>query len=490
MAPTAVEAENDSEPIRQRLVRGVAWTAAGKLSTQLVTGSSVVWLARLLSPADFGIVAMARAFLGVSNALAEFGLSNAIMNLRDIEGRTLAQLNTAALVLCALIFGVCVVAAPLIGGFFGAEGLTDLVRVNSVALLLSGVQIIPIGLLKRRQDYKRLAVLEGTQVTLRAILVTAFALAGWGYWSIVAGGLVARGAAVGMAWNWARVGAAVPRWADIRRPVMFGGQVTIAGVSGTIVSQADAAVIGRMLGDSLLGAYRMAIDLARMPSERVSELVLRVTGPHFAAINTSKTLTREYYTKILEVLLVLSAPLSFGLALVAEEVVVVVLSEQWRPAIAPLRALALLGTLAAAGSLTSQVLVSQGHTRFVMNLSIVKSLILAAAFVAGARWGIQGVAIAWIFVEPVAVLINILVLRHVVGLEIRELLRVSAPAGVPTLVIGVAATRGKGGLPGAAPSPLLQLAGLIALGGVTYVFVMVTLFSARTRRYVAVLRRS
>src|SRR5579863_7309567 len=116
-------------------VGGLAWTAGAKFTTQFFTWAAVLVAARLLKPADFGLMEMAGFVFGLTNVLAEFGISTAVMQMHELDRKALAQLNTASVALCTFAYGCLVLAAPLVATFFRTEQLKLLIIVNSTGLI-------------------------------------------------------------------------------------------------------------------------------------------------------------------------------------------------------------------------------------------------------------------------------------------------------------------------------------------------------------------
>ena len=168
---------------------GLAWTAGAKAMTQLFSWVSILVIARLLSPAEFGIMDMAGFFVGLTNILAEFGVGTAVLQMHELDRTALRQLNAASVAMCALAYGGVILTAPLMAAFFRVDALKLLIAVNGVGLLITGFQAVPMGLVEKDMDYRRALAggrgagfsAGGGQRRMRAC--------GYGYWSFVVGRL-------------------------------------------------------------------------------------------------------------------------------------------------------------------------------------------------------------------------------------------------------------------------------------------------------------
>src|SRR5262249_44757730 len=144
-------------------IGGLAWTTGAKLLTQFFSWGSLFILARLLSTSDFGIMDMAGIFVQLTNVLADFGVSTAVLQMHELDRNKIRQLNTASVAICALGYVFVVLASPIAVAFFRVPALKPLILVNGLGLMLTGFQGVPMGLLQKDLDYKRLSVAEEVQ---------------------------------------------------------------------------------------------------------------------------------------------------------------------------------------------------------------------------------------------------------------------------------------------------------------------------------------
>ncbi len=402
-----MNAPQDSSPEHQNLDRafvgGVAWTAGAKWISQLVSWPSVLICARLLSPSDFGIVEMAGFYFVVTNIVAEFGVGMAVLQMRELDTAIVAQLNTVALLSGILAFGVSVAAAPLIAAFFRSPQLNLLVVVASLSFILTSFEAIPLGLLQRDMNYRRLSVAESVQAIVTALVSVGCAWAGFAYWSLVLGNLVGRTSNIALTIYWRPSRFAIPRWKQVLVPLRFGMEIAMQRIVGTVTGLSDSMVIGRTLGQSPLGVFRLASNLATTPSEKIGTLVMRVTGPLFARVQTDNALLRRYFLIFSELLSLSCFPLLFGLAIVAPEAVQLLLGSKWAGAAAPLRWLAIYMAIRTLGYLNNQLGTTLRFTRFGMWIALLNFGLMPVAFYIASRGGVGAVAAAWLVMSPATI---------------------------------------------------------------------------------------
>jgi teichuronic acid exporter len=462
---------------------GVAWTAAAKWISQLVSWPSVIIAARILSPSDFGMVEMAGFYFTLTNVLAEFGIGTAILQLRELEEKTIQQMNTISLMFGVFACGLSLAVAPLIADFFHAPPLTLLVRVSSVAFIMIGLQAVPVGLLQRGMDYRKISLTEAIQAVIQAAATIAGALGGLGYWTLPIANLAGRLASLGMTWYWMPISFARPTGKAILEPMKFGMEIALQRMAWMLYLQSDAIVVGRTMGQSVLGMYRLAISLASAPADKVGMLVMRVTGPLFARIQDDLPLVRRYFLIMTEVLALALIPLVCGLVVVAAEAVRVVLGPNWAGAVVPLQWLAVFSVIRTLSSLGGQVLTALRLTRFNSWMVAVNVTVMPFTFLIASHWGAGVVAAGWVLMSPVTNLPSLLKLLKVVDCGKRRYLTALFPAliaSAPMVGVLVAAKVWWIGH----WSPLSQLAVEIPLGGAIYGGVLLAFFRKRILHYV------
>jgi PST family polysaccharide transporter len=428
--------------------RGIAWQGSVKWTVQLVTWATTIVVARILSPDDYGLLAMGAVLLAFIALLSESGIGQTIVTVRDITAEQIAQINGGAILLGLASFTAACLAAFPVGWFYHSGALPPVIIAMSFTLVISAFRIVPAALLQRDLRFPRLAILDAAQGLLQALATVVFAMMGFRYWSLVLSALL--GAAVGSA---ATVISRpyqmkLPRWKTLRPVLPFTRNVLVARLFWYAYQNSDFIVAGKRLGSQALGAYSYAWTLASMPIEKITALVNSVTPPIFAAVQHDIPALRRYFLIVTEGLAVFTFPLMLGLAMVAPALVPVVFGERWLSMIAPLQVLAAYSTIRTITPTVSQVLAVTGDTRFLMYMTMLGAFILPPAFYIGSRWGTVGIATAWAIAHPLAVYLplNSRAFRKL-ELPIEEYLRALWPAVSGCLIMATAVTLVRVSLP-------------------------------------------
>ena len=478
----------DQRNLDARFAGGLAWTVGAKWATQVITWTSLLAVTRLLSTSDYGVGEMAGTLTVVSNVMAEFGVGTAVLHMPELSRKALAQLHLFSCLLCTGVFALASLASPLVASFFHTPHVTFFI-VNNSLLLLTGFEAVPMGLLARDMDYRRLSLLEATGVVIQSVVTVCTAWLGWGFWALLAGNAAGKVTVTILVCSWKHVGFAWPRWADIRTAAELGRQSAIGRTAWALYTQADGIVVGRILGASVLGNYRIAMNLASAPAEKVSTLLMRTATPLFANVKDDHSLVRRYYLILTEILTLIVMPLMTGLAIVSPLAIPVVFGAKWTAAIPPVRWLALFMIVRTLGTLTEQVLISQKMTRFTMRMSIFNFIVMPVAFVAGAMWGgTGGVAAAWLALAPFTIIPLLIILLRTIRLPYRDFVAALVPSvvGSAAMCVAVLAVR-QWLLPASWPAKSLLVA-QVAVGGAVYGAVLMGAFRQRVLRYVRFLQ--
>jgi PST family polysaccharide transporter len=226
-----------------------------------------------------------------------------------------------------------------------------------------------------------------------------------------------------------------PRWEEIKHALRFSGNVLGSRVAWYTYSNSDFLVAGRVLGQAPLGAYTLAWTIASTPVEKITNVITRVTPAFFSAVQDDKPRLRRYLLGITDGLALLTFPASLGLALVADQFVLVVLGAKWAPAITPLRLLAVYAALRSITTVFPNMLFAMRQSRFVMWMSVVSAVVLPSAFYLSSRWGTTGIAVTWILLYPVITAPYVWRTFTAIELPVRTYLRSMLPALKASIVM-------------------------------------------------------
>jgi O-antigen/teichoic acid export membrane protein len=383
--------------LAHRASRGTLMTVGAQWSRTALQLVSTVVLARLLAPADFGLVAMVMAIVGVADLIREFGLSGAIVRLREIDDGMWAAIHRFSLGLGIVAGGLAAASAPLIAALYGEErlvGLTlalaPLVLVNSVAMpLQAGLQ--------RDLRFGTIAIVEIVAAVVGvAAAITAAAL-GAGVWSLVLlPGVSALVRLIGFLGIRRPPLTRARPWRDLRPVLGTGGSILGVELLNYAARNVDNVLIGRALGPAVLGVYTRAYALLMLPISQLNGPLARVGLPVLSRLRDDEDAYRRYVRAAMLVIAYAAIPTFALLAAMAGPLVLVLLGDAWTEAAPIFALLAIAGAAQALGNVSGWLYVSLGRAhRQLVYFAATKPLVIAA-FVVGLMWnGVHGLALLY-----------------------------------------------------------------------------------------------
>lgn len=457
--------------IERQAASGLKWAGTAKLGGQLVSWAITLIVLRLLSPEDYGLMALVSVVISLLMTLAELGLGSSIVQARQFASEELARLNGLVVALNLAGCLLLVACAPLAALAFREPRLTDLMRVASLQFLLGALATTAQSLAYREMRFRRLALVDLGSVLVGGLCTLALAWSGAGVWALVLGGLGqgAARAALLLRHGWVRPVFAVD---GMRRHLRFGGTLAASRLLWQFVTQADVLIAGRFLPGAAVGLYAVSAHLATLPMQKIMGVVNQVAFPTVARLQADLQRLRDGLLAATRLLAFASVGALWGLSSVAPEFVTVVLGSQWAAAIYPLQTICLIVPLRMLGSIFATAALGAGHSRLDLRNSLTSAVVLPLAFYIGVHWGPPGLATAWLVAAPLTFLANFPRLARALGIGLRQVfasVRAALLAGLAMFACVTAVRPMTAVLPDAARLPLL-----IALGAFVYLGIALT----------------
>lgn len=464
-----------SEQRRDRLsalsrttARGAIWTGMASASTSLLRLAILAILARLLAPADFGLLTAATFFVDLSNVIHELGFSAAIIQKQKTDSEYLSTAfwtsQGMGVVLCLLLTAI----SPLVARFYRNPSVQPVLMVLSLSFVIMPLGLLQKVLLQKRLDFRRVAMAEVGAVLVMGGVSIGLAWRGLGVWGLVWGSIAQKATEVVLLWvldPW-RPGRLWNR-AAFRELFGFGANVLGERIANYLNANLDYPLVGRLLGQAALGYYSLAFQLVTLPLTRVSILVSRVTFAAFSLVQDEQERLQRGYLTTVRYISLLTFPLIAGLFWTAPELLDLIGGgPKWVPAVLPLRIMCLAGMIKSVVTTVGSVLKAKGRPDIGFKWNAATLVITVVALLIGARFGIEGVA--WAVTVLTVVLSPIIqtIANRLIGLAWTRYFRALRPAlmGVAALSLVLMPLRQLGTYLGW-PQPLLLAVSIVCGGG-------------------------
>ena len=401
---------------------------------------SLMILARLLDPKDFGLVGMVTAFTGVLTLFRDFGLSSAAIQHPTVTEQQISTLFWINILLGALLGLIMAAIAPVIAAFYHEPRLFGVTAVMATGFILNAAGIQHSALLQRQMRFTALSVISVFSLTAGSAIAIGGAEIGYGYWALV--GMSVMTPLVATIGFWVTTGwvPGMPhRRAAIRSMLHFGGTLTLNGVVAYVAYNAEKVMIGRSWGPDAIGIYGRGYQLVNLPTDNLNAAVGEVAFSALSRLQDDPIRLKSYFLKGLSMVLGLTLPITIACALFADDVVLFFLGPTWKETAAIVRLLAPTIAIFAVINPLGWLLYSIGLVARSLKIAVVFAPTMVTGCVIGLPYGPKGVAFAYSAVMMLWVVPFIFWCVHGTAISLRDvLLAVSRPLAAGILSGGLA----------------------------------------------------
>jgi O-antigen/teichoic acid export membrane protein len=377
-------------------VRGGAATTGAQAATFVIQMASTVVLARLLTPADFGVVAMVTAVTAFAGMFKDLGLSMATIQREEISNQQISNLFWINVTVSLAIALAIMAFAPLISWFYDDPRLTAITVALTVALVFGGLSVQHLALLKRNMRFAAIGAIQTVSSLVGMIVAVSAAFMGAGYWSLVVLQVTTPFAVMIGLWLACRWCPSRPaRRSGVRGMLAFGANITGFNLANYFAKNMDNILIGWRWGAEALGFYSKAYALMMLPLNLVDSPVSSVAVPALSRLQDDMDRYRRYYLRAISLMAFVTMPGVAFLIVMSRQVVLVALGPQWAEAGRIFMILAIAGLGRPLANSANWLFISQGRSGEMFKWGVIWSSIMLVAFVTGLQWGAIGVAVCY-----------------------------------------------------------------------------------------------
>lgn len=370
--------------------------------SQVITWSITLVVIRLLTPADYGLLAMAMVFVSFLAMFSELGLGAAVVQKGELDEPLLRRVFGVILVIHFSLAALLALSAPLIANFYSEPRVVPVIRVLALQFVLAAFAVLPDAQLQRRMEFRNRSLLDLSGSIVASLTTLSIAFGGGGVWALVVGSILRQAwKTVGINWlspfrHWP-----VFSVTGLKSLLRFGGHFSAAQVLWMLFSQADILICAKILGNQVLGFYSVAMHLASLPNQRISGLVNQVAFPAFSSMQHDIHRIGKNVLSGVRILSFVAFITLWGVSSVAPEIIKLVLGEKWISSSLTLQVLALVMPLRMVGNFVATAVQGVGRSDVPLRNAMWSLLIGPILFFVGAYWwGLLGLSLAWLLVSP------------------------------------------------------------------------------------------
>jgi len=386
--------------LKQKSVSAVVWNSVERFSVQGVNFVISVLIARLVSPDDFGAIAMLAIFLGVANTFVDGGFANALirkLDRTDVDNSTAFYFNIAVGVVA---YFVLFFTAPLIAGLYSMPVLADVLRVSAFSVVFNSLAIVQQAILTANINFKSQAKISLAAAVVSGVIGVAMAYAGLGVWALVAQMLGSSFVRMALLW-------VIVRWKPLavfsvksfREIFGYGSKLLLSQLVVNISGGITGPIIGLRFSAANLGYYNRAEQLSNFPVTNISSILQRTTFPVLSKLQHDVTSLHHYYLKIISITAMLVMPVMAVFVVFAEPLILTLLTDKWLPAVPLMQILVFVAIWAPFSALNINIICVVGRSDYVLKIELFKGLLRIAAILLSMPYGLAAVCCSLVAVS-------------------------------------------------------------------------------------------
>lgn len=351
----------DHSSIKEKTASGVFWVSISSASTLIINFLSRIILARILLPWDYGIFALGTLIITILGVIRDIGLGFAIIQRKENLKESLDTAFVITLITAVFLFLICNIAAPFLSLFYNEKDLLPVIRILSITLLFNPFILIPISMMNKEMEFKKLFVPELLANFAFIASAVILALTGQRFWSLVWASVISAVVYLivcNLAYPWK------PSFKFNKTVaselLKYGASTSGVGIIALILTQGDNAVAGKVLGSTLLGYYLMAYTFSNLPATVIARLSNKISIPLLAKFQDYPEELKRVFLKIFKVNMFLITLVATIIFISAEKLTMVLLGTKWLPIVFPMKILCAAGFSRALTSICAAFLWATG----------------------------------------------------------------------------------------------------------------------------------
>jgi PST family polysaccharide transporter len=410
--------------LKKQVVKGVSWNFFEQLTRQVMSIGVTAVLARILSPDDYGLVALSAIFVGFLSLFGDLSIGAALIQKSNLDDRDISTSFWTSILTGFVIAAALCAIAPFAARYYNQPLLTYIIVVSAVSFFITPLWSTHKVLLTKKMEFNKLAMINIVFSVFASVASLILALSGRGVWSLVLGGLVASILITPLVWYFEKWR---PRFifdrASFKALFSFSSYLLSFNVLNYFARNFDNLIVGKYLGANVLGIYSMAYNLMMKPLQQISWSICGVLFPAFSSIQGDIPRIRSAYLKVVNVIATITFPMMMGLIMVSREFILVMVGPKWAGVIEPLQVLCLVGALQSVGTTVGSLFTSQGRADLQFKTGTINSVGHVIGFIISIRWGLMGIVTGYLITNIIFVCSTQFVVLRLIQLPIKDFLR-------------------------------------------------------------------
>jgi len=424
--------------VNNHVLSGFAWQSSTKIIVQCLSWFSTIYVARLLSPEDYGLVAISGIFTIGLGILSQAGLAQGLVQKKSIATEEVDGVFYISVIFGAFGYTILFYISPYIASFYDLLILEDIIRVSGLVIIINSIKAAPFSIAMRDMNFRYRAIAEMFSTFSMICVVLYMASSGYGVWSLVFGTVTKMFIELLF---YLRLLNHFPSpffsLSKILNILIFGSKIMLNSVFEFIYNHSDIFIISKYINSKSAGNYSFALTLASIPVNKIGRIFDQVAFPTFSRIQDRLDETKELFLKLHRYILIICYPFFVGLALTSHDVVILLLTEKWIDTVPIIKVFCFINLFRISVNLMSSLLKARGKPEKVLTFSLYSMIVLPIGFLLGLPFGMPGILAAWILIYPVLYSLILHYCLEELRLSFREFVNTFVPAIVATSIMSL-----------------------------------------------------
>ncbi len=423
--------------LKEKTVSGLLWSFTEQAGGKFLSFGINIFLARILVPEEFGLIAMLSVFVAIGTSLLDCGLNSSLIRSSEADEKDYSTVFFFNLVGSVIIYFLMFLLAPYIASFYKQEVLVNIIRVYGISFVINAFFSIQSTRLSKEMDFKTQTAINIPAVLGGGIVGILLAKGGYGVWSLVWMSLVNSLLSTIMHWkysNWKPQ--LIFDMTSFRNHFFFGYKMTISSLIDTLYRNIYVLIIGKYYSAAQLGFYSRAEAISQLPISNVAAAINKVTYPMFATISGDDEKLKAVYRKLLKQVIFWNAPVLILLAVIAEPLFTFLITEKWLPAVPYFQILCIAGIMYPLHSYNLNILKVKGRSDLFLKLEVAKKVVSLIGIASVLPLGIYGLLYFQLGFSFAAYFINSFYSGKMINYPVREQIADILPMLLLAVLIG------------------------------------------------------
>lgn len=425
--------------LKKQTISGLIWTFADTFLLRGLSFAATIVLARLLGPADFGLIGMIAVFVAIGTSLVDSGLSSSIIrtkNSNDEDYSTVFYLN---FILSIVVYILLFAAAPLISDFYDQEILTNIIRLYCLSFIISAFSSVQLAILNKEMKFRKMMQINIPGTLLGIVIGIWMGYKGYGVWSIVWLYLITQLIQSLLLWIFSDWKPSLTFSLEkMKFHYNFGYKIMLSGLLDTVFKNIYNVIIGKFFSVQALGYYERAHTFNEYPVSALTSIINKVSYPLLANIQDEKEKISAVYKQLLNLTFFVTAPLMLIAAAVAKPLFLLLLGELWLPAVPFFQIISLSCIFYPIHSYNISILKVYGRSDLFLKLEVIKKIVIVISVLISLPFGIYSLVWSGVIVSLIALAINTSYSSSMINYNIKQQVSDMMPVMIISLIVAFA----------------------------------------------------